>query len=176
MRIFDKNKKPIINLYYSPLVMASQSKILKVFSVLLALVMMTNCTVYNAVRQSPDAINPDKHIVLHKDGLVFQLGSPSIAGDTIYARLTDRLYDPMKHSRADIYLKPGLELQQDSLGILIIPFSYVDHIDNYVKDKYKTKRNFLIGIGGAVVLGVIVFVAVLADALNDPIDWPDGHI
>ena len=145
----------------------------KAIAVFLSILMLTNCTAYRVVPQEPAHLQESKKMVLYKDGLMFVIDPVDIRNDTLFARLENELYEPARASRANVYLVPGQELVQDSLGILAIPFSIINHTEYYVKDPQKTRRNILLLTGGTLVVGCLVFTLVLMSAMNEIWEMPN---
>lgn len=148
-------------------------KFRRVLSLTLALIVLTNCTVYNRVQESPKYIDHHRTMILHKDELRFSLLETTTRSDTLYGKISHHIVEPVFYAKMIVVLKPDQQLEQDSLGTLIIPFSSIDYIEYYKKDLRKSDNQTAIAITVGIVAGIMVFVLVpvlvmggLADHLN----------
>ena len=104
-----------------------------IVSILLSLLMLTNCTVYKPVQQSPESISSQYKMILIKDELRFSLKETAIKNDTLYAAMDYDDQKPGKRKKMLVVLKPNQEIKQDSIGFLVIPLSQIAHVWKAIK-------------------------------------------
>jgi hypothetical protein len=67
----------------------------------------------------------------------------------------------------DVILKWGYQPEQDSAGVVIIPFSSIDYIEYYAIDKDKSYRSTVIAVVTILVGGLIFLAVGLTMAMAD---------
>ena len=147
--------------------MKTQSQCIRLVSVFLSIVMLTNCTVYNVVQNPASDLQGGKKTTLYKDGLVFHLVNTTVRNEALYGELSYPGTQPPKKSSMNVYLKPGEEIPQDSLGILEVPFESIAYIEYFVKDPKKSRNQTIIAVTGTIIGGAILFVILGSIAMSN---------
>jgi hypothetical protein len=147
--------------------MKYRSPIIKIVSIALACVFLVECTVYYPVQGPPSEMDSNREFMLFKEQLRFRLEEVSIRSDTLYAKVSDNFNERSKQNRMDVILKWGYQPEQDSAGVVIIPFSSIDYIEYYAIDKDKSYRNTVIAVVTILVGGLIFLAIGFAMAMAD---------
>ncbi len=132
------------------------SKFMKVISILLAAIILTNCKAYYPVRKPAANMDYQHEFMLHKGALKFRLENVNVKSDTLFATISHTTAEPPKGNRMVVVLKNGIEPEKDPTGQLMIPFSSIDFIEMYEIDRDKSRE-----ITTVVVSSVMAWVLVL---------------
>lgn len=138
--------------------------------IMLSIIMLTNCACYNKVKSHPEQINTLHPIMLHKDQLKFRLQNTYVSADTLYGKIAENQTEPSKTNQMIVFLKPNQEVVQDSLGVLVIPFSQIEYVEFYEKDLVKSKRSTIAAVCVSVGLGIIIFITLASMATKDALE------
>ena len=147
--------------------MKTQSQFIRIVSFLLSMVMLTNCTVYNVVQSPPSDLKGGKKTTLYKDGLVFHLVNTAVRNEALYGELSYPNTQPARKSSMNVYLKPGEETSQDSLGVLEVQFESIAYIENYVKDPKKSRNQTIIAVTGTILGSAVLFIILASISLSN---------
>ena len=141
--------------------MIQGSKFMKVISILLAAIILTNCKAYYPVRKPAANMDHQHDFMLYKGALKFRLENVNIKSDTLFATISHSTAEPPKGNRMVVALKNGIEPEQDPTGQLMIPFSSIDYIEMYEVDQKKS-RNKTIVAASSILVGAILILFVMA--------------
>jgi len=136
----------------------------------MALLVLTNCAVYHTVQQSPKYIDHQRTIILYKDELRFWLTETQTRSDTLFGKISHDIIDPALDTKMIVVLKPEQQLEQDELGMLIIPFSSIYYIEYYKEDLRKSNNQTVFVITTGVVVGFLFFVLIPLLLMGAPLD------
>lgn len=157
--------------------MKLKATIHKGVSVLLAIALLTNCTAYRPVMQSPSTHSADKEIILQMDDLKFRLVDYFYRSDTIVARISHDITDPPKSKRLILVMKKDHKPLLDSQGRTLVPFSSVEYMEYYEVDKAKSKKDTIIlsccVVAGGILVVLVTYAFAVSQLLNPDI-WERG--
>ena len=137
--------------------MLKDSKLLKVISMLLAAIILTNCKAYYPVRKPVAVMDHQHKFMLHKGALKFRLVNVNVKSDTLFATISHSTVEPPKGNRMVVVLKNGIEPEQDPTGQLMIPFSSIEYIEMYEIDQKKSRNKTIVAVASILAGGIFIF-------------------